>query len=100
MTNKLSAFRRRALEVIAANPGITPSEFAYHMWPGSDGWRHHTKCGPKGVTRGGGMRLAGGAHIGKLRTAGLVTWHYDHFRRGGWRITDAGRAALEKDKGK
>jgi hypothetical protein len=53
---------------------ITPKEFAQAMWPDSPGWRRLTKCGNKGVTRGGAMPQAAGAMLGRLDRAGLITW--------------------------
>ncbi len=62
----------RALEIIKEHGPVTPHQFALLMWPDSAGWHRITKCGPKEATHGGGMSLAGGGYLGKLRKKGLV----------------------------
>ncbi len=64
--------QRRALEILKYNMIEAPSQFARLMWPDSEGWKHHTKKG-HGTTRGGGMAVAAGCYLGKLRRAGLVS---------------------------
>ena len=87
--------QRKALEIIKHHPGIAPREFAAFMWPDSDGHRRHTKCG-HGVTRGGGMNLAGGGYLGKLTRKGLIYRSSSASRVGqfGYKLTGAGERAL------
>lgn len=74
----MTAITIRALQIIKAyGRPIYPRDFARLMWPDSEGWQHSTKCGPKGVTRAGGMNLAGGAYLGKLAQRGLVQPHIE-----------------------
>ena len=81
----------RALTIIAAVEEIRPARFAEWMWPNSPGWTRVAKCG-HGSHRGGGMYLAAGGYLGKLRRKGWL-WHgfYDHFS---YRLSDEGRRAL------
>jgi hypothetical protein len=92
----MSPARLRALRIIADEPGIRPREFAKKMWPDSDGWKRHSRSGPKGAHRGGGMYLTGGAFLGRLNNDGLTyhtnTYQYDT----GHALTTAGERALEE----
>jgi len=93
----LSARQFRALEILEANPGVRPREFARHFWPDSPGWMRACKCGPNGSHRGGGMYLAGGGYLGKLFNAGLAVVDSGGSRYGrGYALSPAGRKALEK----
>jgi len=81
----------KALQIIRDFNITHARQFASLMWPDSDGWTTHTRCGNNGVSHGGGMNLAGGAYIGKLRQRGLV------FGAGGGRricLTEEGRTLL------
>jgi len=89
--------QKMALEIIRDNPGIYPREFAKKMWPDSDGHDRHHNCGPKGVTRGGMMNMAGGGYIGRLVKAGLVIRHYGKHQNGVY-LTKEGVEALEEAK--
>lgn len=62
----------KAIRIIYESGPINPTAFAKSMWPDSEGWRHHTKCGPKGSRKGGGMSLAGGGYLGRLDRLGLI----------------------------
>ncbi|HEX5704922.1 MAG TPA: hypothetical protein VFX97_17120 [Pyrinomonadaceae bacterium] len=88
----LTNSQRRALEIVRDHPGIAPREFAEFMWPDSDGHSNLTNCG-RGVTRGGGMNLAGGGYLGKLCRKGLV---YRSPQRGsfGYCVSSEGSKAL------
>lgn len=96
----LSKAQRRALEILRDNPGIAPRAFAKKMWPDSEGHKHHTKCGNKGVSVGGGMNLAAGGFLGKLAKAGLVAagheWRLYGMGPLGYFLTVAGKAALRE----
>ncbi len=87
---------KRALEIIEKNYIHMPKEFARLMWPDSPCWDHYCRCG-YGVHRGGGMYLAAGGLLGKLRTKGLIRtpWHDD------WKsyycLTDEGREYLRNE---
>jgi len=87
----------RALEVVKKAGIIRPTAFARAMWPESQGWRRHTRCGPKGVHRGGGMSLAGGGYLGKLARLGYVRQQFRgvHHDEDGYAVSDEGRAALK-----
>lgn len=61
----------RALRIISDHNIERPSQFARLMWPDAQGWHIPGKCG-HGSSSGVGMRLAGGAYLGKLCKAGLV----------------------------
>lgn len=94
---QLTDAQRRALEIVRDHGPIYPSEFGKRMWPDHDGHRRYVRCGPNGVTRGGGMRLAAGGFLGKLAAKGWI-------RRSvrvssptmftGYALTNAGRKAL------
>ena len=83
---------KRALEIIRNHRITMPRQFAEFMWPDNPAWKHHTKCGPSGTAHGGGMNLAGGAYLGKLRKRGLITGGYNDMPI---RLTAKGQAALE-----
>lgn len=89
---------RRALEIVARYGPIMPREFAALMWPDSPGWKRHSKCGPKGVSQGGGMRLAAGGYLGRLRKRGLVNYVRLHAYSlyFGYAISAKGKSCLEK----
>ena len=93
---KLTPAQRRALEIVRDNPDIRPRIFANLMWPDSEGHRHHTKCGPRGSTRGGGMRLSAGGYLGKLSRAGLLVYT-GHKYGSAYVISRAGEEALKHD---
>lgn len=80
----------RALQVLAGGP-IRPAEFARRLWPNAEGWSRCSKCG-RGSHRGGGMVLAAGGYLGRLRKLGLAE---AGSTPGTTRISRAGRAALE-----
>jgi len=67
------------------------------MWPESDGWMHHSKCGPYGSCTGGGMNLAGGGYLGKLGRRGWVIRRYLFGSDTGYELTDAGIRILEEN---
>ena len=80
---------RRALEILRDHGRMRPGEFALVMWPDAEGWKRSGKCGNNGSTKGVGMRLAGGAYLGKLQKKGLARYWKD-----GHEITQSGRDAL------
>lgn len=73
-TTDLSKKQAQALRIIRDKSVVSPRHFARLFWPDSECWSNHTKCGPNGVSRGGGMSLAGGGYLGKLTKAGLIQW--------------------------
>ncbi len=93
----LTEAQAKALGILDEHGAQSPAQFARHMWPDSEGWRNHTKCGPSGVTRGGGMPLAAGCYLGKLARRGLV-WRWQpwdlpyHIE---YDLTQKGRTALQ-----
>ena len=84
----------RALGVLHDYGPLRPREFARRMWPESDGWRRSCRCGPNGSHRGGGMYLAAGGYLGALTRRGLV----QRYGRGAYILSDAGLAALARDR--
>lgn len=70
-----------------------PRQFGLLFW-GRDhpGWQRNTRCG-HGTSRGGGMNLAAGGYLGKLRKQGLV-YELSGAAIKRWVLTPAGRAAL------
>lgn len=79
-----------------------PSQFAKLFW-GSDhpGWQRHGKAGVNGAATGVGMRLAGGALLGKWERWGLISspmrsWEFSAHNR--YKLTDKGKAYLESAK--
>lgn len=70
---KLTKQQVRAVRILcrAENP-VKPKAFARAMWPDAEGWQSYAKCGAKGVSRGGGMVLAAGGYLGRLRVAGIA----------------------------
>ena len=81
----------RALKIIVNNPDIRPSEFAEKMWPDSLGHKKFTRCG-YGTHRGGGMHLAGGGFLGRLRRKGLIGRGW----KAGYYLTNKGFETLGK----
>ncbi len=72
----MTELQQRALMIVAEHGPIKPREFARFMWPDSEAWSHHTKCGNHGVTTGGGMNMAGGMYLGKLRQKKWVDYYH------------------------
>jgi hypothetical protein len=91
----LTPTQRRALEILRDHAPLSPSVFAKWMWPDAEAWSHHTKCG-HGTSHGGGMNLAGGGYLGKLRKRGWAERWYEGFisKPPGWYLSDEGKAAL------
>lgn len=98
---KLTQAQTRALTIVRDHPGIRPREFAKLMWPESEGWSHHVKCGSNGSHKGGGMPLAGGGYLGKLMRLKLIRneiiFSISSHQSGGYFITLAGERALENN---
>lgn len=94
-TKMLSESSRKALNIIAVNPGIGITDFARQMWPDSDGWN---KPNSAGKNRGYGMIRAGQSYLDRLLKTGLITEKYYHtgLSKQGRRfyITDSGKAEL------
>lgn len=86
--------QRKALEILRDHGPLRAGAFAAIMWPDSPGWSSVTKCGPNGSTSGGGMNLAGGAYLGKLRRKGLTNRFGDRLDR--HRISPEGLEMLKK----
>lgn len=80
----------QALCIVRLHENIHPREFGLQLW-GRDhpGWKRHSKAGPRGSSRGGGMNLASGAYLGKLRKAGLVC-QWGAYPNDGNYLTDRG----------
>ena len=95
-TKPLTTAQRRALEILRDKGPLPPREFSRWMWPDNIAHQATGKCGAYGVTRGTGMHLAGGAYLGKLSKAGLVS--YD-VRARSYVPSAAGHAALEAPAG-
>lgn len=100
--SKLTPVAVRALQIIRDNRPGAPKEFGRLMWPDAPAWTVHTKCGPYGVTRGGGITMASGAFLGKLKKRGLIT--YRHVGRARYAqveyvLTEAGKTALAEVEG-
>jgi hypothetical protein len=96
MEETISAETAKALQIVRDHDITMPRQFARFMWPDSEAWKHHTKAGPNGVAKGGGMPLAAGGYLGKLQRRGLVRIWYGFGGNRSFKITDAGIAALEK----
>ena len=82
---------KRALEIILEHKPNRPGEFAYHMWPESKKWNMRVRCG-NGVSVGGGMNLAAGGFLGRLKKQGLIYWD--------WKSTGYDRNYYLTDKAK
>ena len=78
-----------ALRIIRDHEIDSPRQFALFMWPDAAGWNRLGKCG-QGTTRGGGMNLAGGAYLGKLKKRGLIYRYQERFY-----LTDEGKVVIE-----
>lgn len=63
---------KKALLIIRDHSPSRPREFAYMMWKDSPKWKNKVKAGNNGVAKGGGMPLAAGGYLGKLRSKGLI----------------------------
>ena len=87
----------RALQIIRSNEIERPGHFARLMWPDAEAWQRPAKCGNHGVSKGGGMRMAGGAYLGKLQKAGLVEWYTTWPNRRLYRLTPAGESQLSSN---
>jgi len=98
MARRLTEFQLKALKVLREHGPMMPSEFARKMWPDAEGWNRPCKCGPSGTTRGAGMRLAGGAALGKLRKRGWVGLSLRWGVRNEYVLTSEGRRVLEEEE--
>jgi hypothetical protein len=85
----MSESLKKALHVINTIEVTHAGQFAYLMWPDSPAWKSLGRCGPNGSAPGVGIKLAGGAYLGKLQKRGLAV-------SGGicWRLTDIGKKKL------
>lgn len=93
----LTKSQAKALRILKEyDEPIRPREFARRMWPDSECWTHWTKCGNKGVSRGGGMSLAGGGYLGKLMKRGWVYSHYSQIYGLSYALSIAGRAVMRE----
>lgn len=68
----LTDHQKKAILIIGQRGSVRPRQFARLFWPDSEGWQRHAKAGPHGVSQGGGMSLAAGGYLGKLRRKGLL----------------------------
>lgn len=68
-----------ALRLIEGNQPIRPREFAMLMWPDAPGWLRSIRANNRSCP-GGGMNLAAGGYLGRLRQRGLVEWTKDGYR--------------------
>lgn len=95
ITDKQAEALQKILENQKKYPldAIRPAEFAKLMWPDSEGWERHARCGPKGVSRGGGMRLAAGGYLGRLCRDDLVRF-VGHKYGTSYRVSSKGRKEL------
>ena len=94
--NKVTNPQNRALQILSENRIERPGQFARLMWPDAEGWARTTKCGAYGVCRGGGMRMAAGGYLGRLRKAGLVKNGWSEAGQRIFTLTDAGQAAMRE----
>lgn len=82
----------RALQLIRDHKIDSPSQFALLMWPDNPNWKKSGRAGPNGSAKGIGMRLAGGAYLGKLNRRGLIK--HSISLRLPYRLTDEGKSLL------
>lgn len=85
----------KALKLLENKKPERPSEFARIMWPNSPRWTRRVKCGRNGVSVGGGMNLAGGAFLGKLRKANLISYYYPDDYATRYILTSDGQQAIK-----
>lgn len=86
----MSESLRKALHIIDTIEVTHAGQFAYLMWPDSPAWKSHGRCG-RGVAAGVGIKLAGGAYLGKLQKRGLIISGVQC-----WRLTEDGRSRLQQ----
>lgn len=72
ISSSLSEPLKKALTIIRDRKPERPSDFAFLMWGDSPKWQNTTKAGKNGVSKGGGMNLAAGGYLGKLKSQGLI----------------------------
>lgn len=68
---------RLALRILKKHGTVTARQFAFLMWPKSEGWQRVHRCGTHGSTRGTGMWLAGGSYLARLAKRKLVYREYN-----------------------
>lgn len=92
---KLTPFRRKALEVIRDNPGITAGDLALQLWPDAN-MHHRVSNQGHGACHGKAAWLCGGSYAKKLVYDGLVRDAFvpGGLARGYW-ITYAGADAIK-----
>lgn len=81
-----------ALEAIRDHQVDGGRTFAHLLWPDNPGWKRLSKSAGRGV----GMRLAGGALLGKLQKAGLIRLFRGRTRQDSYFVlTEAGEAMIK-----
>ena len=98
---KLSKASKKALEIIAANPGIGITEFARQMWPDSEKWKTPNSTGK---CKGYGIIRAGQSYLSRLLIN--TDWITEKFYYTGlskkdrkFYITDSGKAQIRLTPG-
>jgi hypothetical protein len=86
----------KALGIIREHGPLRPREFARFMWPDSEGWNHHVRCGPNGSHKGGGMYTSAGMYLGKLYQRGWLRREDSAHQFMGFVLSGAGREILLK----
>lgn len=92
----LSESLKKALMIIRDRKPERPGEFAFLMWADSPKWQNRTKAGKNGVSKGGGMNLAAGGYLGKLKSQGLIIILIGKFGNE-YRLTPKAIQLLEED---
>lgn len=96
MNSPISESLKKALIIIRDRKPERPGDFAFLMWSDSPKWQNTTKAGKNGVSKGGGMNLAAGGYLGKLKSQGLITILIGKFGNI-YRLTPTAIKLLEED---
>jgi hypothetical protein len=93
----MTIFQVKCLTILRDQGPLRAGQFAERIWPNAPGWHRHMKCGQHGSAAGGGMRIAGGQLLGKLRKAGWVDYIPDFAGRGcRYSLSSVGRLELTR----
>lgn len=96
MTKTLTPALKKALIIIRDRKPERATEFAFLMWNDSEKWNNSTKSGKNGGTKGGGMALAGGGYLGRMKKDGWINIRIGKFGNQ-YSLTEKAEKALEQE---
>jgi hypothetical protein len=93
IAGELTDKEKKAVLLLSSRP-MRAKQFARLFWPDSECWQNHTNCG-RGVTRGGGMVIAAGGYLGKLKRKHPRIFRWLSLNETGYALSDIGLEVQE-----